>query len=64
MRIKIQLGDRGKTLTEGKNDKDMLCAFSCIYHGTSGDKCFLFLILDAKIPKFTYVKFEKKLTSS
>ena len=29
-----------------------------------GDVWFLFLILDAKIPKFTYVKFEKKLTSS
>ena len=30
-----------------------------------GDVCFLFLILDAKIPKFTYVKFGKKnLTSS
>ena len=25
-----------------------------------GDMYFLFLILDAKIPKFTYAKFEKK----
>ena len=25
-----------------------------------GDVCFLFFILDAKIPKATYVKFEKK----
>ena len=25
-----------------------------------GDMRFLFLMLDAKIPKFTYVKFEKK----
>ena len=29
-----------------------------------GHVCFLFLILDAKVPKSTYVKFEKKLTSS
>ena len=28
------------------------------------DVCLLLLILNAKIPKFTYVKFEKKLTSS
>ena len=30
----------------------------------SGDISFLFLILDGKIPEFTCVKFEKKLTSS
>ena len=34
MRTQIQLGNEGKTLTEEKNDKDMLCAFSRIYHGT------------------------------
>ena len=57
----IQLGNEGKTLREERNDKDMQHAFSWIYHGTSGTCVFLFLILDAKIPKFiTYVKFEKK----
>ena len=35
-----------------KNDKYMLYASSCIYHETSR-ACFSFLILDAKIPKFT-----------
>ena len=48
---------------EGKNDKDMFFAFCRIYHGTPGT-CFLFLILDDKIPKFTCVKFGKKLISS
>ena len=37
-------------MAEEKNDKDMLYAFSRIYHR----------ILDAKIPKFTNAKFEKK----
>ena len=59
----IKLGNEGKTLTDEKNDKDMSHAFSCIYHGTTGTCVFLFLILDAKIPKFTSAKFEKKLTS-
>ena len=57
MRTQIQLGNEGKTLTEEESDKDLLYAFSSIYNGTSGT-CFLFLILDAKILKFTYVKFE------
>ena len=59
----MQLSNEGKTLTEEENDKDMLYAFSCIYHGTLGMR-FLFLNLDAKIPEYTYVKSEKKLTSS
>ena len=63
MRTYIQLGNEGKTLTEEKNDKDILNACSRIYHGTSGI-CVFFFILDAKIPKFTYTKFEKKLTSN
>ena len=45
---------------EEKNDKDMLYAFSRVYHGTSGTCVFYFCFLDAKIPKFTYAKFEKK----
>ena len=43
---------------------DLLYTFSRIYHGTSETFVFLSLILDAKIAKFTYVKFEKNLTSS
>ena len=38
----------------------MLYAFFCVYHGTSGTCVFLFLILDAKIPKFTFAMFEKQ----
>ena len=49
---------RRQDTDEEKNDIDMLCAFSRIYHGTSGH-VFLFFILDAKMPKFTYVIFEK-----
>ena len=49
---------------EGKNAKDMFYTFCRIYHENSGTCVFLFLILDDKIPKFTCVKFEKKLTSS
>ena len=38
----MQLGNEGKTLTEEENDKDMLYAFSRIYHGTSGTRVFYF----------------------
>ena len=32
----MQFDNEGETLTEEKNDKGMLYAFSCIYRGTSG----------------------------
>ena len=34
--------DTALPLTEEKNDKDMLYAFSCIYHGSSGTCVFYF----------------------
>ena len=55
----IQFGNEGKTPKEEKNDRDMLYAFSCIYKELRRHVFFLFLILDAKISKFTNVKFEK-----
>ena len=38
----MQLGNEGKTLVEGKNDKDMCFAFCRIYHGTPGTYVFYF----------------------
>ena len=38
----MQLDNKGKALTEEKNDKDMLYAFSCIYPRTSGTCVFIF----------------------
>ena len=62
MRTQLQLGDEGETLTEEKNDRGMLYAFTCILTMELREHVFFsFLILDAKIPKFTYVKFEKKI---
>ena len=62
VRTSIKLRKKGKTLTEEKNDKKhAICVF--LYLPRKASYFFIF-ILDAKRPKVTYIKLEKKLTFS
>ena len=62
VRTWVQLGNEGRALMENKKMIETCYKrFPVFTTEIWGDICLIF-ILDAKIPKFTYVTFEEKLT--